>query len=250
MSGKKVKSAVAAKIRRRNMFLLFFTVAVIVIVMLFTPVFDITDITVNGTKILKNKDVIAASGIKKGSNLFLLSTDKAEQRISSLGYVEDVRVKRKFLARIEIDITESSEAAYVAFSGNYIGLGTDGKVISITKSSRFRPKKAVISGYAVKEVKTGKPIVGKDKQKTEVIKVLLGALEDNGILASVKKIDISDLSSVYFVMTTDTKIILGDREQIDYKLKCLTAVMDELGEIRGGKIDVSDSSNVIYEGGN
>ena len=49
---------------------------------------------------------------------------------------------------------------------------------------------------------------------------------------------------------SSTKILFGNSEQLDYKLKCLCAVLDELEEIRGGKIDVSDPSNVIYEGGN
>ena len=250
MSAKRVKSAVAVKIRRRNTFLAVFAVVMVILTALFTPIFDITDIYVTGARVLTPKEVINASGIKKGSNLFLLNTDKAEKKISTLGYVESAEVKRKFFARIEIEIVESTEAAYVAFSGNYIGLGADGKVISINKSSKMKPKKAVISGYGIKQVKKGQMVVGKSEEKTAILKELLGVLEDNDFLTSLKKIDISDLSAITCTMTTDTKIIIGNREQLDYKLKCLSAVLDELKEIRGGKIDVSDPSNVIYEGGN
>ena len=51
------------------------------------------------------------------------------------------------------------------------------------------------------------------------------------------------------MLISDTKLNFGNAEQFDYKLKCVSTVLDELGEIRGGKINVSDPSNVIYEGG-
>ena len=70
------------------------------------------------------------------------------------------------------------------------------------------------------------------------------------MLPHVKKIDVSELKSVHFTLNSDTKIVIGRLDQLDYKLKCLNAVLDERGEVRGGKVDVSDPSNVIYEGGN
>lgn len=250
MPSKKTKSQVVSKIRRRNTVLLFIAVLVLICTALFTPIFNITDITVTGNSVLTDKEIITASGIKKGNNLFRINKDKAEDLISSLGYVEDVKIKRKFFSRVEIEITESQEVAYVAFSGNYVGLSADGKILSITKSKDMRPKKAVISGFAVKNVKKGKIIEGKNEEKTQIITELLSVLYDNKFISDTKKIDISDKEKLSIVLTSDTSVILGDSYQLDYKIKCLDAVLKELGEIRGGKINVSDPSNIIYEGGN
>ncbi len=250
MPSKKTKSQVAPRIRRRNTVLLFIAVLVLVCAILFTPIFNITDITVTGNSVLTDKEIITASGIKKGSNLFLMNKDKAEDGVSSLGYVEKVDVKRKFFSRVEIEVKESVEVAYIAFSGSYVGLGTDGRILSITKSKDMRPKKAVISGFEVKNDKKGKMIEGKNEKKTLIITELLTVLNDNKVLTGTKKIDISDIKNIYVVLTSDTTVVLGDSYQLDYKLKCLDAVLKELGEIRGGKINVSDPSNVIYEGGN
>ena len=137
------------------MVLLFIAILVLVGAILFTPIFNITDITVTGNSVLTDKEIITASGIKKGSNLFLMNKSKAEDGVSSLGYVEEVDVKRKFFSRVQIEVKESVEVAYIAFSGSYAGLGTDGRILSITKSKDMRPKKAVISGFAVKNVKKG-----------------------------------------------------------------------------------------------
>ncbi len=250
MTSDKKNSAVGKRIRARNRFMIFMVIVVFIVVCLFTPIFNITSVTVEGNKILTDKAVIEASGIKKGSNLFLADTDKGEKNINALGYVESVEIKRKFLSRIVIGITETSEAAYMTFSGNYVGISTDGKILSITKTGKLKPKKAVISGCALTGAKKGEFIEGKKQEKTEAVKLILKTLNDNSLLPQIKKIDVSDLKSVYFTLNSDTKIVIGKIDQLDYKLKCLNAVLDELGEVRGGKVDVSDPSNVIYEGGN
>ncbi len=250
MSDKSRGSAVQKRIRRRNRLMAFLAVVVFAIVCLFTPIFNITGITVTGNKVLKEEDIVSASGIKRGDNLFLINTNKGEKAINALGYVETVQIKRKFFSRIEIEVTESIEAAYIAFSGSYVGISDAGKVLSITKSGKKTPKKAVISGYALKSAKKGEYIDGKSERKTETVKLMLSVLSRNGILPSVKKIDVSSLNEVYFTLDSDTRIIMGSTDQADYKLKCLSAVLDELGEIRGGKINLSNPANVIYEGGN
>ncbi len=250
MPNEKRSSAVKKKIRARNRLLGFLAVVGFVVVCLFTPLFNISSVSVTGNKILSDEAVIKASGIAKGDNLFLVNTKKCEKSINALGYVKDVKIKRKFFSRIEIEVVESGEAAYIAFSGNYVGVSAEGKVVSITKSSKIKPKKAVISGYALNSAKKGEMLDGKKEEKTEAVLLMLRTLSDNSLLSGVKKIDISDLKAISFVLNSDTKVTMGDTLEADYKLKCLSAVLGELGEVRGGKIDVSNPSNVIYEGGN
>ena len=243
-------SAVEKRIRRRNRTLLFFAVIILVAVCLFTPIFGISSITVEGNKILSDEAVIKASGIEEGDNLFLADTDEGEKNINALGYVEKVEIKRKFFARIVIDVTETTEAAYMTFSGNYVGIGLDGKILSITKTGKLKPKKAVVSGVALKNAKKGEIIETKNPKHGEAIRFILKTLNDNSLLSSVKKIDINKSDKLSFTLTSDTKIIVGKTDDFDYKLKCLNTVLEELGEVRGGKINISDPSNVIYEGGN
>lgn len=243
-------SAVEKRIRRRNRILLFFAVIILVTVSLFTPIFGVSSITVEGNKILSDEAVIKASGIVEGDNLFLADTEEGEKKINALGYVQKVEIKRKFLARIVIEVTETTEAAYMTFSGNYVGISEDGKILSITKTGKLKPKKVIISGCALKSAKKGEIIEPKNAKHTEEIKLILKTLDENALISSVKRIDITELDKISFTLTSDTKIIVGKSEQLDYKLKCLIDVMEELGEVRGGKIDVSNPSNIIYAGGN
>ncbi len=248
---KKVKkSAVAKRLRRRNMLFGLAGVVLLVAVCLFTPLFAISEISVSGNEVLSADEVIAASGIKRGDNLFRINSGKAREKINRLGYVEQVEIKRKFLARVKIEIVEANEIAYLAFAGNNVGITRDLKVTSIVKGKDFKSAKPVISGYPVKKVEKGETVIPKKQSKEEILKTFITSLEENKLMSKLKKIDISDEDNLMAVLNTDTKIILGDEEQISYKLKCVNAVMSELGEIRGGKINASDPANVIYEGGN
>ena len=150
---------------------------------------------------------------------------------------------------VVIEVTESNEIAYVAFSGNYVGISDKGKVTSVTKSSKLKPKKMVISGFGVKSAQVSQPIEGKKQEKTEILQELLEALHNNKLASFVKKADISDADNILLVLTNGTEVLMGKNEQTDYKLKCLDTVLEELGEIRGGKINLSNPSDIIYEGG-
>ncbi len=220
------------------------------VVCLFTPVFSIKTIYVTGNEMLTDEQVIKASGIDVGSNLFLANTRKAEKNIGSLGYIENVSVNRKFLSDIHIKVKECTETAYIAFSGNFVGIDEDAKVLSITKSSKLKPKKTVVSGFALKKAEKGDIAECKDNKKDEILKEILSSLKEEKLISKTKKIDLSDKDNLKIVLNSDTSVVLGDSDQINYKIKCIRAVMEELGEIRGGKINVSDPSNVIYEGGN
>ncbi|MBO5009018.1 MAG: FtsQ-type POTRA domain-containing protein [Clostridia bacterium] len=244
------KSAVAKRLRRRNLLLGFTGVVLTVVICLFTPLFAVSEITVTGNEVLSADEVIAASGIKKGDNMLRINSRKAEEKINRLGYVENVEIKRKFLARIKIEITEANEVAFLAFAGNNVGVTRDLKVTSIIKGKDFKSSKPVISGYPVKKVEKGETVVPKKESKEKLLKSLMTALEENKLMSKLKKIDVSDTDNMTVTLNTDTRIILGDDTQLSYKLKCVNAVLGELGEIRAGKINASDPANVIYEGGN
>ena len=245
----KRKSAVSKKIKRGKLIMGFLAVVILVAACLFTPLFNVSEIKVSGNSIVSNEEIIKASGIKKTDNIFRMSSSRAEKEIGKKGYIETVRVIKKFPARVIIEVTESNEIAYVAFSGNYVGISNNGKVTSITKSSKLKPKKMIISGFGVKSARISEKIEGKKPEKTEYVYEFIGAVHDNNLASSVKKADISDMDNIYIVLSTDTEVYMGKKEQTDYKLKCLNTILDELGEIRGGKINLSNPSDMIYEGG-
>jgi len=248
----KRKSAAYKRVRRRNLAFGILILLVLAILCLFTPVFSVSHITVVGNKILSEKDIITASGIDKGDNFIFLNASKCEKAINSLGYVDEVRVKRKFFTRIEIEVKEAKEVAYVTFSGKYVGIDISGKVLSIRKSSKFKPKKAVISGLGIVSVKKGDTIEPKSPQKYKIVIQLMELLNTKEILSRTAKIDIADKNKISVFLDSGTEIYFGDSSELDYKMEYAGIILENQPNVQKGLIDISNTSNVIYhpeEGG-
>lgn len=244
------KSAVAKKNKRLKRFFAIVFAAAFAAVCLFTPLFGVSGVSVRGNTVLDSDLVIKASGITEGENMFRINTANAKKNISALGHVEDVKIYRKFPSRIVIEITESEEAAYILFAGNYIGVDTDCKVIGISKSTDEHAKKAVVSGIALKKFEIGQTITAAKVQKEDELKKLFSALKKHKILADVAEINISDSSDINITLESGTKVVFGNADKLDYKVLYLTTVLEKIDNLRGGEIDVSDTENVVYKGGN
>lgn len=243
----KRKSAAYRRVRRRNITLGLFAFLILCGICIFTPVFGVSKISVTGNKILSDRDIIKASDIEIGDNFFFLDTGEIETAINALGYIDKVDVKRKFFTRIEIAVTEARESAYVAFSGNYVGIDVTGKVLSVNKSSKINPKKAVISGFKIKSVSKGEIIVPANESKFRVVTEILKLLEGKKILPYTSKIELTDLKNIYLVLDTQTRIILGNSDDLEYKIEYAKVILDKQPNARGGLIDLTNTESVIYD---
>ena len=243
----KRKSAAYRRVRRRNITLGLLAFLILCGICIFTPVFGVSKISVTGNKILSDRDIIKASDIEIGDNFFFLDTGEIETAINALGYIDKVDVKRKFFTRIEIAVTEARESAYVAFSGNYVGIDVTGKVLSVNKSSKINPKKAVISGFKIKSVSKGEIIVPANESKFRVVKEILKLLEGKKILPYTSKIELTDLKNIYLVLDTQTRIILGNSDDLEYKIEYAKVILDKQPNARGGLIDLTNTESVIYD---
>ncbi len=242
------KSAVHKKLRRRKILTGFFVIAALTVICIFTPLFNVSEVSVSGCKVLNPEDVIKASGINKGDNFLFVDTDESEEAINALGYVDKVKVKRKFFTRIEIEVTEASVVAYIPFNRQYVGIDAEGKVISIDKADKFKPGKAVISGIALKKVSKGQKVEPKDKKRFDEVKKLMDILIQKGLMARTKKIDISKGAQLSFTLDSDTKVLLGDTSDLDYRIEYVKAILETPTNFQGGVLDITDTSNVIYGG--
>lgn len=123
------------KIRRRRIkiflvLLLLLAVGAGVILSL-TVFFKIESISASGSSKYSAEEIIAASGIKKGDNLFVSSVND-EKLKRKLPYIEKITVKRSLPATFTIKVTDAEE--YVCYlSGNkYYPVSRSGRVLSKT----------------------------------------------------------------------------------------------------------------------
>ena len=104
------------KLNPKYIFVIICTVIAIGFVSLFTPLFGVSEIVVEGNAIVSPETVIKASGIEYGNNFFEVNPVLSQEKISKVAYVDSVKVKRVFPGKIKIIISESSESVYMSFA--------------------------------------------------------------------------------------------------------------------------------------
>ncbi len=215
--------------------------------LLMSPLFGISEITVVGNERLDAESVIKASGITEGVNVFKINTAKCEKQLSTMAFVDKVNVMRKFPARIEIHITESREIAYIFFIGNYVGIDETGKILEI-RPKDAPPELPVILGTNVTEFGIGNKIKIDDTQKQDAIFTIMKQINTNELQAFIKNIDVADLNDIKFFTTSESTVNIGTLDNIIYKISFLKKILEEPGDKRGAVIDMTNPEKVTYRG--
>lgn len=121
------------KRRRRNIILGSILAAVVLIVgvvLCLTVFFHIASIEVTGDEIYNHGQIIEASGIQVGENLFLISAKEAAENIErALPYVESAQIKRSLSCTVTIQVTAAKAVAALDNGESYTLLNASGKVL-------------------------------------------------------------------------------------------------------------------------
>ena len=147
------------KKRRRKKAILYLVLFLLLLcvgaVLTFTVFFHIADFEVKGNSRYQAQEVIEASGIAKGENLFLCKTEQAAGRIAEkLPYVESVTIKRKLPDKLVITVKEAQLKLAVQQGNSYLIMTGSGKVLEIG-ATELPEGAALLKGV---EVKAPRPV--------------------------------------------------------------------------------------------
>ena len=233
------------KKRRRKKAILYLVLFLLLLcvgaVLTFTVFFHIADFEVKGNSRYQAQEVIEASGIAKGENLFLCKTEQAAGRIAEkLPYVESVTIKRKLPDKLVITVKEAQLKLAVQQGNSYLIMTGSGKVLEIG-ATELPEGAALLKGVEVKSASPGKQASfppkeqesesaraasetvgeqqanGQSQEKT-VLDHLLDAVQETG-LSGITRIDLSDLGDIRVVYQGRMEMLLGEDDQLAQKLK-------------------------------
>ena len=207
--------------------------------------FRVAKIEVVGNSIYTAEEVIEASGIGTGDNLFFINRFSAASRIfSKLPYVDKAKVTRALPNRVTITIQESSAMAYVQADGGYWVLDQNCKLLkSVTESE--------LTGLARVEPKVGEVLnAGEaDAPKVTYLAAILGQLLTRDMASKVTVIDLSDASNPGFTYDGRFTVRLGANENVEYKFGMLQSAVSQLTASDAGTIDLSIDKRAHFSPG-
>lgn len=249
MSAKKTKKKNRRR-RRRATTIVVLLFIIVGVVLSMTVFFRVDNIEVRGSLMQYTKqEIVKASGITEGMNLFRFSAKDREKEIwSKLPYIETVEIRRSLPGTVIIEVTESTGLLAVRYSGGCVVMSPSLKILEITS---VPPVGAIeVTGLVPDDPASGSQLETEQTENAEFLKTLVSVLDIYDLLDKVTLIDVSDKLNYSLVYDDRFFVMIGTANNADYKINMLSeVVLHKLSETDTGYIDISTAGKAIYKRG-
>lgn len=238
------------RIKQRRIFVLSVFAAVIFLcICLFTPIFGITQISVTGNTLLAAEDIIAASGIEKGENVFRISKKKAEKALTSEVYIEAANIKRKFPAKIVIEIDEAKQDIIIDTPKEFVVTTVAGRVLEKTDDVT-QLTSPIIYGIAVTDSEPNKKIATEDDEILNMNLERIGCFYGTEYWEDIEEFHVSDVSNFIVIMKSGMKITFGSidsTESLQRKIKMMAQILPQVQQTEKSYLDLTTDKGYFGE---
>lgn len=117
--------------RRLLFFLGFFFILLVLMIYFQSPLSNINNIQVRGNVVADQEEIITASGLAPGDNIWNLHEDQSISQINELHEVKSSDIHRKLPNTVEISITEYPRVGYVKQEDGYYPMLESGALLDV-----------------------------------------------------------------------------------------------------------------------
>lgn len=171
-------------------------------------------------------EIIAASGIKTGENMFLQPLSKVSEKIEkTLPYIESAKIKLSLPNKITILTTDAVPALAVEAGEDFFLLSIKGKILGTTGMTVPPDTTAIIKGLTLKEPEAGNTAEFNEEGGFELLMQILDSLEKNE-LEGVTEINLTDTIDIKIWLEDSIRLDIGSINEIDKKLNFAKPVIE------------------------
>lgn len=220
-------------------------VIVIVILMFFTPLFNIQGIEISGNEAVSTSEIDAAIGTVTGANIFTVKLGDLESKIESVAYIANADVSRKIIPRtLVVSVTESLPSGYFKNGDSYVVIDENCNVLSQESSApKNIPQITGFTGYT-----SGEKLPDENKEKTEAASEFMKSMNELGLLKKVNILSLDPITSITFTYDNRLEVLCGSALDMDLKLKMFkeNIYSSVLTDKSRGTIDLSVTGKAVY----
>lgn len=241
------EASLPGKRRRANRPLTFFLI-IVVIILTMSVFFKISTINVEGNSIYSDQDIIDASGIQIGDNLFFINRISAGSRVVvKLPYVDSVSIVRELPNSCTIVVEESRAVASISVGDELWSVTHSGKFLGTVDEDDplVLPE---ITGLTVSTASVGDNIAvpENEKDKLEYLIQILEQIKLRGIEGHITAIDVSSASDPVIEYQSRFTVKFGELDDTEYKFGKMLSAVSKLSPDDAGTLDLSDENKVIF----
>lgn len=207
--------------------LLIILFVIVILCAMFSPLFNIKTIEVNGNKIVTKNEIISLSKIQIEENSFKLNKSKIKKQIKENAYIQDVKITRKLPSTISIEIAEREPAYLLEYAGSYVVIDKQGYMLEIKTEKISLP---IIQGEVTEtsNFKVGNRLCTEDLERLAIISKIVELAKVNDIYTIITGIDISNKENIKLIFETEEKVAyLGDSTNMNTKILMIKSILEK-----------------------
>ena len=230
--------------KRKKAVLIVMLMIGICIGILFTPLFNLREIDIEGNEKVDAKTIIDASGFALGNNIFKFSLPKAGEAIAAIPYINSVELQRRLPGKMEITVTECIPLAYMQCADSLVVVDKDGKVLE-KKDENVNHEIPILFDFKFEKYTLGKKINENNNEKLKKTLEITKNLYNNSLIADVISITTTK-GELCLNLRSGIRVVLGNAEELEKKLTMLQEVLKRIPEGSGGVIDARDPDKLYH----
>jgi cell division protein FtsQ len=218
-----------------------FVIIVLAVVLAMSVFFKVSKITVVGNSAYTAQEIIDASGIEEGDNLFFVNRIAAGSRIiAKLPYIQSATVTPGLPNRVTITVSESQAIAYIPLEKDNWTIDSTGKILGKAEGTAAA-KLIRVDGITLYHPTVGEiaSTEAEDAAKVTYLADILDQIQSRKIMDYVTDIDMSTVANPSFDYLGRFTVKLGSDENIEYKFGMLLSAVSQLKDGDYGTIDLS-----------
>lgn len=204
--------------------------------------FRVKTIEVVGTAVYSHADIIAASGIQEGDNLFFINKSSATSQIlSQFPAVDNATVDREMPGKIIINISESAAIACIDVQGEYWSL--DHSMRFLEKIGREEAKAKI----QIKGITAESPIIGTTVDASASVSQALELMGKYGMLPYVSWVELRADDTLQFDYLDRFTVKIPVEGDMDINIQKLLSAVSQLSPGDRALLDLSIDDKVHYQ---
>lgn len=224
-------------------------VLAVLVVVLINELFVVRNVVVQGVEDEDQDAIIRTAGIRFGSSVFQVDTQKIQQNLEASGTyaVESVRVQKPDTVVLELRVR--TRDAVTLNGGKYLIMDSEGYVVESVDVLSDEDL-IYIYGLNATTYRVGGKITAPE-DRLNAMCLILSAVSSQGASDLVSEINVTDIADLTLTTRTGIRVELGDTSQMENKILWMKAAVTDLetrGETRG-TLDVSSADKADYQPG-
>lgn len=200
-------------------------VLALVVAVALSPLLDVDAAAVTGTVHASDREVLAASGVRRGDQLVLVDGGGVAARVERLPWIRSASVERSWPGTVEIVVVEREAlVGFVGADGRLALADREGRILDVVGAGEVGPEVLLVTGPASPGA-PGRPVTEAARRPLEVAKALPAEVADR-----VGEVAVEDDGTLTLLLEPSAdgpgpRVVLGDHLTLGAKVEALATIL-------------------------